>query len=51
MSAALERVQGAQHFVAVEKLLSQIQAKTILVKGSRGIGTDAVVKRITEEFS
>jgi UDP-N-acetylmuramoyl-tripeptide--D-alanyl-D-alanine ligase len=23
----------------------------ILVKGSRGIGTDAVVKRITEEFS
>ena len=26
---------GAQHFVAVEELLPQIQAKTILVKGSR----------------
>ena len=38
---------GAQHFVAVEELLSQIQAKTILVKGSRFMKMERVVAALT----
>jgi UDP-N-acetylmuramoyl-tripeptide--D-alanyl-D-alanine ligase len=38
---------GAQHFAAVEELLSQIQAKTILVKGSRFMKMERVVAALT----
>ena len=38
---------GAQHFVAVEELLPQIQAKTILVKGSRFMKMERVVAALT----
>jgi UDP-N-acetylmuramoyl-tripeptide--D-alanyl-D-alanine ligase len=38
---------GAQHFVAVEELLSQLQAKTILVKGSRFMKMERVVAALT----
>jgi UDP-N-acetylmuramoyl-tripeptide--D-alanyl-D-alanine ligase len=38
---------GAQHFVAVEELLPHIQAKTILVKGSRFMKMERVVAALT----
>jgi UDP-N-acetylmuramyl pentapeptide synthase len=38
---------GAQHFVAVEELLPHIQAKTILVKGSRFMKMERVVVALT----
>ena len=38
---------GARHFVAVEELLPQIEAKTILVKGSRFMKMERVVAALT----
>jgi UDP-N-acetylmuramoyl-tripeptide--D-alanyl-D-alanine ligase len=38
---------GARHFVGVEELLSQIQAQTILVKGSRFMKMERVVAALT----
>jgi UDP-N-acetylmuramoyl-tripeptide--D-alanyl-D-alanine ligase len=38
---------GAQHFVALEELLPHIQAKTILVKGSRFMKMERVVAALT----
>jgi len=38
---------GARHFVAVEELLRQIEAKTILVKGSRFMKMERVVAALT----
>jgi len=39
--------QGARHFAAVEQLLSNIDAKTILVKGSRFMKMERVVAALT----
>ena len=39
--------QGARHFAAVEELLSNIDAKTILVKGSRFMKMERVVAALT----
>ena len=39
--------QGARHFAAVEELIAQIQAKTILVKGSRFMKMERVVSALT----
>jgi len=38
---------GARHFVAMEELLPQIEAKTILVKGSRFMKMERVVAALT----
>lgn len=40
--------QGARHFAGVEELVSQIEAKTILVKGSRFMKMERVVAALTE---
>lgn len=39
---------GAQHFASVEELVSKVQAKTVLVKGSRFMKMERVVAALTE---
>jgi UDP-N-acetylmuramyl pentapeptide synthase len=39
--------QGARHFAAVDELVRAIQAKTILVKGSRFMKMERVVAALT----
>jgi UDP-N-acetylmuramoyl-tripeptide--D-alanyl-D-alanine ligase len=39
---------GAQHFASVEELVSKLEAKTVLVKGSRFMKMERVVAALTE---